>query len=68
MKKKVCNYESGSNFQPFRYLQKHGATDGARKSPFIHLGKILIPVKVAGQESTNLSLLREKVSFTFQSG
>lgn len=45
-----------STFQPLRYLQEERSSDGACKSPFIHLGKILIPVKVAGQESTNLRL------------
>lgn len=33
----------------FRYLQEHGAADGACERPFIHRGKILIPVKVAGR-------------------
>lgn len=52
----------------FRYLQEHGAADGACERPFIHRGKILIPVKVAGRgKSRNVSLLREKRSFMFQS-
>lgn len=46
-------------FQPVRYLQEQRTADDASKSPFIHLGEIPIPVKVTGQEHTNLRPLKQ---------
>lgn len=43
----------------FAYSQKQWAADGTCKSLFIHLGKILVSVKVAGKENTNSVLPRQ---------